>query len=134
MNILTPIAGDDFYCKEGSFEDQCNGCLNETDFTDIEAILKCCDTRRNGGHADILLDWLLTEILSIVSENILPGQVLTNREHLAIIGYRYTHNWYKKIRLVRLQENKHCSFAYIILTKLVWVDCLLVMQHGKDQK
>ena len=99
MNILTPLAGDDFYCKEGSFEDLCNGCLNETDFTDIEAILKCCDTRRNGGHADILLDWLLTEILSIISENILPGQVLTNREHLAIIGYRYTYNWCNKICL-----------------------------------
>ena len=100
MNILTPIAGDNFYCKEGSFEDLCNGCLNETDFTDIEAILKCCDTRRNGGQADILLDWLLTEILSIVSENILPGQVLTNREHLAIIGYRYIYNWCNKICLL----------------------------------
>ena len=76
MNILTPTVGDNFYCKEGSFEDLCNGCLSENDLGDLEAMLKCCDTRKNGGHADILLDWLLTEILSYVSETVLPGQVL----------------------------------------------------------
>ena len=89
MNLLTPTVGDYFYCKEGSFEDLCNGCLNENDLGDLEAMLKCCDIRKNGGYADILLDWLLTEILGYVQEIILPGQVHRNREHFAIIGYRY---------------------------------------------
>ena len=93
-NILTPTVGDDFYCKGESYTcfgpDLCNGCLSVNDFGNLEAILKCCETRKVGGNADILLDWLLTEILEYVSEIVLPGQVLTDREHLAVIGYRYS--------------------------------------------
>ena len=78
---MTPTVGDDFYCKGESYTcfgpDLCNGCLSVNDFGNLEAILKCCDTRKVGGNADILLDWLLTEILTYVSEIVLPGQVLT---------------------------------------------------------
>ena len=87
-NTLTPVIGDVLACKNGSFEDLCNGCLNPNDIGNIEAMLKCCDVKKLGGNADHLLDWFFGDILNHVSENVLPGQVLTDRDNLAVIGYR----------------------------------------------
>ena len=47
-NILTPIIGDVLACKNGSFEDLCNGCLNPNEIGNIEEMLKCCNVKQLG--------------------------------------------------------------------------------------
>ena len=47
-NILTPVIGDVLACKNGSFEDLCNGCLNPNEIGNIEEMLKCCDVKQLG--------------------------------------------------------------------------------------
>ena len=47
-NILTPVIGDVLACKNGSFEDLCNGCLNPNEIGNIEEMLKCCNVKQLG--------------------------------------------------------------------------------------
>ena len=47
-NILTPVIGDVLACKNGSFENLCNGCLNPNEIGNIEEMLKCCNVKQLG--------------------------------------------------------------------------------------
>ena len=48
-----------------------------------------CKYQANKQRIKMVVDWFFGDILNHVSENVLPGQVLTDRDNLAIIGYRY---------------------------------------------
>jgi len=64
VNLLTPVVGDMIVCKNGTYKS--GGTW--------------------GGGADLLLDWLLGDILSQMKET-WPDRLLTDRDNLGIVGY-----------------------------------------------
>ena len=84
-NVLTPVVGDGFTCKTGSWDDGCGGCLS-ADANDLSDMVLCCDVVPEGGGGEALLDWLLGDILTEV-DTMWPGRLLTDQDNLAVIGY-----------------------------------------------
>ena len=86
-NLLTPVVGDSFVCKNGTIYDQCGGCEVQGDKR-LETNLRCFDTvvGGQGGGADMLLDWLLGDILLQIVQ-MWPDRLLIDRDNLGIVGY-----------------------------------------------
>jgi hypothetical protein len=88
--------GYTFNCKEGTFADNCNGCipLNTTLEQYFDAILfgDCCDVGPAGGKADNSLNFVLDEVFPLVNEALLEAtsgvsKLTDDRDGTMIFGY-----------------------------------------------
>ena len=63
-----------FDCKEGTFEDNCNGCIpqntTQDELMDIVLFSGCCIVSPAGGNAENTLNFLLDEVFPLVSESL----------------------------------------------------------------
>jgi hypothetical protein len=92
--MLTPSQGIDWLCNEGTYQDNCNGCVPpEYNLIDVEDKRLYYETLKNGcgypfvtgGHGIQYVDYMLKEVLPIVN-SLASNRLKTDRENLGISG------------------------------------------------
>jgi len=88
MELLTQVPGAGFACKNGSYANQCNGCippnLPNREFTEVMRD-QCGVNVTIGGKGDSYLDHAIKEVLPRI-QTLTGNRILVDRKHLGIGG------------------------------------------------
>lgn len=92
--MLTPSEGVDWVCNQGSYQDNCNGCVPpEYNLIDLEDKRFYYEALKNGcgypfvtgGHGIQYVDYMVKEVLPVI-KSLTNNRLKTDRENLGISG------------------------------------------------